>query len=666
MAKLPDLLVNAVTTFDGKALSKGQKQIQGFEKGVKNLAKSFGLAFSAAALAQYGKNAVKAFAASELEVAQLTTSVRNLGLAFATPEINQYIDKLEAATGVNRDQLQPAMIKLLQVTGSVSKSQEILNLAMDVAAGTGTDLAKTSEILSQAYVGNFKGLRSLNLGLTQAELASSDFESVQKRLQVLFAGQAKVAADSYVGSMNKLAIASENASEKIGKSLINALTALSGGKTIDDTISKIDTLSTAIAGLIDATVGLKAGEILQQYYGLNAGKIPGGFGNRSLSAGNQDTQRADAKARAKAEADAAKRAKELLALQRKSALAEKNKLSLSKAAAVFDTNRISIAAALRATYDKDTILRLEALQAIEEDNGDLALKKISELAAFQKNADLAKLAGITQISEATLSAINTQLLTELKAINSSKMAESEKEVARQIAFGKYNEAITKAGELAAKESYSERVQIQLTEIAKLASLSKTSNAALTLTKLRESEELSMIDRVAAAQKRADDARLKALQEYVALLGKVGTGAGTGAGAGGTGGGGGGGSGSGSSVATLSQIDTLTELRKTTQVGTGVNFLLKEQIDELKYGLIPSVLNQSDERTRLQQMGLFDTTGGISSSFDPGRFRMAENASYTLNFSAGVIAQPDEFATLVQDTIQKLNRGGDPLTTAGIL
>jgi len=136
--------------------------------------------------------------------------------------------------------------------------------------------------------------------------------------------------------------------------------------------------------------------------------------------------------------------------------------------------------------------------------------------------------------------------------------------------------------------------------------------------------------------------------------------------GGGGGGGGGGSGSGSSLATLSQIDTLTELRKTTQVGTGINFLLKEQIDELKYGLIPSVLNQSDERTRLQQMGLFDTTGGISSSFDPGRFRMAENASYTLNFSAGVIAQPDEFATLVQDTIQKLNRGGDPLTTAGIL
>jgi hypothetical protein len=225
--------------------------------------------------------------------------------------------------------------------------------------------------------------------------------------------------------------------------------------------------------------------------------------------------------KSKMDKEALKRQKELIALQKKAQIAEKNKLALSKAAAVFDTTRISIAAALKATYDKETLLRLEALMAIEDENGELALKKINELATFQKNADLAKLAGIKQISDAALLAINTQLLNELSAIDKSKMAEGDKENARQIAFGKYNAAITAAGELAAKESYSERVQIQLTEIAKLASLSKTSNAASTLAKLRESEELNMIDRVATAQKAADDARLKALQEYINLLGKVG-------------------------------------------------------------------------------------------------------------------------------------------------
>jgi hypothetical protein len=660
-------VINIGSKLDGKGFKQAETAADKLGKSVKTLAKTFGATFSAMALAQYSKNAIKAFANQQLEVAQLTTAVRNLGLAFATPEIDRYIDKIEAATGVNRDLLQPAMLKLLQVTGSVSKSQELLNLAMDVSAGTGEDLASTSEKLSQAYVGNFKGLRSLNLGLTQAELASADFEIVQKRLQVLFAGQAKVAADSYVGSMNKLAIASENASEKIGKSLLGAITALSGGETIDDTISKIDKLSSAVSGLIDVTIGLKAGEYLQQFYALKNGQIAGGFGNRSLSAGNQDTQKADAKARAKAEADAARRAKELLALQRKSAIAEKNKIALSKAAAVFDTTRISLAAALKATYDKETRLRLEALQAIEEDNGDLALKKIGEIAALQKNNDLAKLAGIKEISDATLLAINTQLLNELSAIDKSKMAEADKELLREEAFKKYNAAITAAGELAAKEQYSERVQIQLTEIARLASMSNTTSALKTEVLLRESAELSMIGRVAKAQADADAARLKALQEYLALLNKGG--AGGGGGGGGDGGGNRGGGGPGSVTPASTQLATLTELRKATTVGTGINFLLKEQIDELTSNTTTaSILNQSDERTRLTQMGLFDKAA-IGTNFNPGSFRMAEN-KIDITINAGYGTDPEALARTFEDILNQstyrgtaVNRGSGNYTEA---
>jgi hypothetical protein len=660
-------VINIGSKLDGKGFKQAETAADKLGKSVKTLAKTFGATFSAMALAQYSKNAIKAFANQQLEVAQLTTAVRNLGLAFASPEIDRYIDKIEAATGVNRDLLQPAMLKLLQVTGSVSKSQELLNLAMDVSAGTGEDLASTSEKLSQAYVGNFKGLRSLNLGLTQAELASADFEIVQKRLQVLFAGQAKVAADSYVGSMNKLAIASENASEKIGKSLLGAITALSGGETIDDTISKIDKLSSAVSGLIDVTIGLKAGEYLQQFYALKNGQIAGGFGNRSLSAGNQDTQKADAKARAKAEADAARRAKELLALQRKSAIAEKNKIALSKAAAVFDTTRISLAAALKATYDKETRLRLEALQAIEEDNGDLALKKIGEIAALQKNNDLAKLAGIKEISDATLLAINTQLLNELSAIDKSKMAEADKELLREEAFKKYNAAITAAGELAAKEQYSERVQIQLTEIARLASMSNTTSALKTEVLLRESAELSMIGRVAKAQADADAARLKALQEYLALLNKGG--AGGGGGGGGDGGGNRGGGGPGSVTPASTQLATLTELRKATTVGTGINFLLKEQIDELTSNTTTaSILNQSDERTRLTQMGVFDKAA-IGTNFNPGSFRMAEN-KIDITINAGYGTDPEALARTFEDILNQstyrgtaVNRGSGNYTEA---
>jgi len=40
--------------------------------------------------------------------------------------------------------------------------------------------------------------------------------------------------------------------------------------------------------------------------------------------------------------------------------------------------------------------------------------------------------------------------------------------------------------------------------------------------------------------------------------------------------------------------------------------------------------------------------------------------YQITINAGAIASQDEFAGLIQDTIQRLNRGGDPLTTAGVL
>lgn len=379
-----DVKIDIAAEYTGKkAFDKAEKQVAMLTSQVKKLAGAFGVTFGAAQLARYAQNAVKAFADSQLEAVQLTNAVKNLGLAFASRDLDIYIDKVERATGINRDQLQPAMIKLLQVTGSVAKSQELLNLAMDVAAGTGQDLTSTSEKLSQAYVGNFKGLRSLNLGLTQAELKSTNFEEVQKRLQVLFAGQATSAADSYVGSLNKLSIASEQASEKIGKSLLGALTAISGGKTIDDTVKKIDTLSSAIAGLIDVTVGLKAGEYLQQYYGLQQGKIPNGFGNRSMSVLGQDTQKSDLAARKKAEAEAAKRAKQLLAMQNAALKAQKDALKLAKAKATFDLQKIQIEAALKGKLSEEDRIRLKLMKAIEEEN-------LSDVEKYQKALEVAQ------------------------------------------------------------------------------------------------------------------------------------------------------------------------------------------------------------------------------------------------------------------------------------
>ena len=543
MRNLPSLVVSAVSTWDGKALAKGQKQLGGFEKGIKSVAKTLGVTFGAAAMLAYGKNAVKAFAENEKSAKRLEIVLKNLGLAFDTDIIEKRLGDISAKFGYEGEVLREAFQKLITVTGDTAKAQYLLNLSLDVAAGSGQDLLTVNQDLAALYVGNTKGLRKYNLGLTQTELKTLDVNDAVRLLTKTFAGAGTAELDTYAGKMRVLREAADNAQEIIGKGLVDALSGLSEDDSVAKLASNMEKAAESTADVIRG-IGILA-EKLKRIPGFdsmdweyvynisylkfikNLGKAdrikPQPFSTPMTISGSTDAQVKIEKERAKAAAAAAKREKERLALLKKSALVEKNKLSLSKAAAAFDTNRISIAAALRSTYDKETILRLEALQATEEDNGDLALKKIGELAAFQKNADLEKLAGIKQIGEATLNELNTRLLKELDVINKSKMAEGDKELAREEAFKKYNAAIEAAGQLAAKEQYSERTQIQLTEIARLASQSNTTNALKTQVLLREQAELSMIDRVASAQKKADDARLSALQTYINLLNKAGTG-----------------------------------------------------------------------------------------------------------------------------------------------
>jgi hypothetical protein len=555
----------------------------------------------------------------------------------------------------------------------------MLNTALDVSAGTGMDLASATKILSQAYVGNYKGLKQLNLGYTNAELATKSYLEIEKLIAEQYAGQSKNAADSYQGSLNKLKIAAEQASEQIGQSLVSALSTSSGG--MDKLIDKVDGAADSISWLI-TNVAVLSKDLKDLFSNIpGAGvldNISRAVQNRlgKLSIGNLRNQvdkllgrqggfpqgvPADIKnlqsnmEKTKMDKEALKRQKELIALQKKAQLAEKNKLSLSKAAAVFDTTRISIAAALQATYDKETRLRLEALMAIENEQGDLALRKINELAAFQKNADLQKLAGITTIGDAALQELNTRLLTELKVINDSKMAEGDKELAREEAFKKYNAALVAAGGLAEKNSYDERTQIQLTEVARLAALSKTTSATLTLNKIRESEEIDLIDRVAKAQKAADDARLKALQDYIALLGKVGP------------------SGSPSAPST-------TPGKPTGPAATIMSFKTKEAEDAITiFGkTITETFQKVEDSTAFNAL-VQNYMGGNINPFNSGQFKLNEDTAYSqltttgaydknynITVNAGVVGSEEVIVGAVQNAILTLNRRGDSLAVAGTL
>ncbi|CAB4145521.1 hypothetical protein UFOVP480_16 [uncultured Caudovirales phage] len=378
MAESANVNINLNSKADLKGFKQAETASQKLAKTAKKLGIALGLAYSAKAIVSYSKAAM--LAASQDQKAQkiLTNNLKNVGLAYAAVDAESFIQSMEKQTAILDDNLRPAYSQLAQVTGSVTKTQDLMKLAFDVSSGSGLDYASTVDILSQAYVGNTKGLKQLNLGLTQAELKAMSFDEIQTKLRQNFAGAGGIALDTYAGSMARLSVATNNASETIGTALLNAVIKVSGSKGIDGLISKVDTLAgslasviTQIGNMVGALNGTEAQKAFSPGFMVSGGRAgsfrtaPTGAGNMAMSTQSQDLQKSALAAQKKAELDAIKRNKELAKLAKAQATSaaltakakkdqaalDKAALALARGADVFDMDKIQINAALMANQE---------------------------------------------------------------------------------------------------------------------------------------------------------------------------------------------------------------------------------------------------------------------------------------------------------------------------
>jgi hypothetical protein len=349
--------IEVAAEFTGKkAFKEAETATDKLSKQAKNLAGSLGLAFGTAQVIAYGKNAVKAFAENEKSAKRLEMVLKNIGLGFNTAAIEKNLGDISAKFGYEGEILRDAFQKLITVTGDTSKAQDLLKLSLDIAAGSGEDLLTVNQDLAAALVGNTKGLKKYNLGLTQTELSTLSFNDAVVLLTKTFAGAGEAELDTYTGKMRVLREAANSAAEEIGRGLLSAITSLAGSEdNLDPLIKKMGELSVATGDFIALLFGgkTKDGYSLKDAIDIVFGGGVKGFGNRSLSVLGQDTQRADAAAAAKAAAAANKREKERLALlnkqnaaKRLQGIIDKANLALGKGKDVFDLDKIQVAAAL--------------------------------------------------------------------------------------------------------------------------------------------------------------------------------------------------------------------------------------------------------------------------------------------------------------------------------
>jgi hypothetical protein len=433
---MANVVVSAIATFNGKALKKGQKDISAFDKSVKKLGKTFAGTFGAYQLLAFSKKAIAAFAADEKAAKSLEVQLKNTGFAFSAPGVEAYISSLQSLYGVLDDELRPAFQQLLTATGSITKSQDALQTALNVSAATGRSLSEVSAALTRGFSGNTTGLSRLGAGISKATLKSGDMNKIMEELNAKFASQAAARLETFAGKMSLITVASADAKEIIGKGLVDALTNLGNDKTIGNFTDSMTELAKGIADVtrgigelgrgiqtIANLPGLK--QLLTFSYEMSAVGLLQRLGRMSAPAAvlpankQRSAGRIDAKRFQTEDKLAKAKAAELALLQKKNALENKNVEELRKK---FDLERIGLTAALSKATDEETKSRLRAQLAILDNNDALAKKILAEMEAaeaLKKLAEQAKAAGlsITEFALVQVKSLINRINAQIEKIN---------------------------------------------------------------------------------------------------------------------------------------------------------------------------------------------------------------------------------------------------------
>lgn len=629
MAVDPQVVINVASEFTGKkAFKQAETATSKLEKGVKSLAKSLGLAFSVGAVVQFARVSIKAFNDQQKEVAQLTSALNSLNESFRFTEVNQFLDKMEDVTKVGGDKLVPAFSQLARVTEDVDKAQKLLGISLDISAGTGRDLTSVTAAISRAMSGNTAALGRLNVGLDKNLLAYGELDDILDILEGKFKGSAARAVDTFEGRMKTLTIESDRAKETIGAGLVDAISILGGTNGIDTAADSMKRLSDETAN------ALRGLALLVKQIGIEAPE--GGFGLANLTtlipvAGTFLAPLIDRLIK-KGELEAAQRA----ALggpildPAKEIAAAKNRAKIQ--AALDKANVKALAVDKKKTAEQAKQLKIKKDQ-LALDKAALALGKGEDIFDLDKiqiaAAILATQENIAKLGTAATDQQKLQLANDAqRLVVKQLMLDLEDAIADQ-------------------------------DVKRATSVSKQLNTELAIlgTLTGQTYKLGEIDKILEKFKPKDLINLDNLDAAIRKLLEI---AGT-------------------------RFDFLSPIMPS-QDRTGINELAPDitsryvagdpeairaveahadaisMLAESELALADALLAESERALNIATASLNPSALPSFGSFDPARFRMADNI--TVNVNAGVVGSEDTISLAVQRAILNLERKGDPLRYTG--
>ena len=168
---------------------------------------------------------------------------KNLGLEKYQKEIAKTIEQQSIMTGMDDEELLSSYNKLLAVTKDRTQATKLLALAQDMAAGSGETLEASTTSITNALMGQTRGLKQFGIDIEEDTFKATTFAGqirmLEQEINKLYAGAAGEAGKSPAGIFAGFETAIENVKEMFGEELIESLAPTL--KSITDIINELAT-----------------------------------------------------------------------------------------------------------------------------------------------------------------------------------------------------------------------------------------------------------------------------------------------------------------------------------------------------------------------------------------------------------------------------------------
>ena len=563
---MSNVAINIAAEFTGKkAFKQAETSADKLGKGVKRLAGALGLAFSTRAIVNFGRLAVKASLDQQAEQNRLNQLLK-VGVGATTQEIAllndqaKVLEKIGVVSSGNITQTQSQLATFnLQVSTIEALTPAILDYvtAEKGATASTADFKSMTNGLAQALNGNFGSLTRVGFVLdenTKKQIANGTeaerADALVKVLNSTYKDFNKNLRETDAGQMQVLANSAQEATTIIGTGLIDALKAVGRDNSIEDLASSMESAALASADFIRGLGQIASFEVSGEAKSL-IGLLTTPF-RRSLSAGPLGAiTRLGEQARLGAGGGFPSGVpKDLAALSKYSTVLTKV-VKNTKILTAEQKKQLN-AAKLKLAIEKANLALLKGEEVFDMD-------KIQIAAALTSQAE--------QLGKATSSAQVLQIANDIARLNVKKSILALEDA------------------IAAKDE------------AAITAATKKLNADLKVLGTLGAQNLKLLDikSLLESLKPKDLINLSNLEAALALLGKINLAQTGSTKAPAT-----------TSAATTSNVNvestaaiaSLTKLRESTNVGTGINFLLKEQIDQMMAVSNSRVVDEQSQRAAM--------------------------------------------------------------------